>query len=66
MLTNQDPSGIYRITEIWDDETNRMTHKMCCVCFQMVAVENLWIDPETNLKWDLCSDACAVATFQEL
>lgn len=34
------------------------TKQMCCICFAMVPVGELWKD-KTGQKWDLCSDECA-------
>lgn len=35
-----------------------MIAKMCCICFKMTPVEDLWVDSKGQ-KWDLCSDKCA-------
>jgi hypothetical protein len=48
---------IRRLDEI-RDETGQLTHKMCCICFEMVPLRDLWRDVEGQ-QWDLCSDVCA-------
>lgn len=46
-----------RLTEFYDHEGN-LTHQMCCICFKITPIEDLWKDSE-GYKWDLCSVECA-------
>jgi hypothetical protein len=48
---------IHRLSE-YRDESGHLTHKMCCVCFTMTPVEDLWVD-DSGQRWDLCSEECA-------
>lgn len=44
---------IRRLTEFHDAE-GVLTHQMCCLCVEFIAVEDLWTDAEGQ-RWDLCS-----------
>lgn len=44
------------LTEVVTDGV--LTHKMCCVCFAMTPLCDLWTDAEGE-RWDLCSQDCA-------
>lgn len=37
-------------------------HKMCCICFEYIPVEDLFVDP-SGQKWDLCNPCNA---YQEV
>lgn len=43
---------IHRLSEV-RDTTGQLTHKMCCICFEFVPVEDLWRD-EGGQRWDMC------------
>lgn len=51
--------SIKRIDEIRTND-GALTHKMCCVCFKMTAVDSLWRDT-SGQAWDLCGSRCASA-----
>lgn len=48
---------VRRLSEV-RDEAHTLIAKMCCICFKMTPVEDLWVDSKGQ-KWDLCSDKCA-------
>jgi len=45
---------VHRLSEI-RDEAGNLTHRMCCICFEYVPVDNLWRD-ENGQRWDMCQD----------
>ena len=32
---------------------HEQTHQLCCICFDYILVEDLWVD-EDGTKWDIC------------
>jgi hypothetical protein len=57
-MADGERSPVVRLSEVRDDQGN-LTHKMCCICFEMTSVEDLWVDP-MGVKWDICSAECAM------
>lgn len=49
---------VKRLSEI-RDEAGRLTHKMCCYCFEYVPFGELWVDDDGQ-RWDAC-EGCGLA-----
>jgi hypothetical protein len=48
---------IVRVSEL-RDENDVLTHKMCCLCFDFIPVEDLFIC-EHESRWDQCKPCAA-------
>ena len=46
--------GWHELSKLADDE-NKITHYMCCICFEYTAIADLFVDFEGH-KWDMCID----------
>jgi hypothetical protein len=40
------------------NDTGQVTHIMCCICFNVTPVSEVFVDHEGQ-KWDLCNSVCA-------
>lgn len=47
------PSGWIDIFKLADSE-NKITHWMCCICFEYFEPEALWVDPDDGQIYDMC------------
>lgn len=43
---------VIRVSEVRNEE-GVLTHKMCCLCMNFIAVEDLWVCKHGE-KWDSC------------
>lgn len=43
---------VERLSEIRDGD-GRITHKLCCICFQYIPFDELWVD-DLGQRWDMC------------
>lgn len=38
---------------IGEAEEQKLTHRMCCICFEYIPVDELYVDDDGQ-KWDVC------------
>lgn len=43
---------IHRLSEV-RNEAGELTHKMCCLCFEFIPVDELYVDGD-GTRWDMC------------
>lgn len=56
ILYETDSDAVYpRRLGVKVDEFGVLTHKVCCICFEWVLVDNFYVD-RWGQKWDMCKE----------